>query len=123
MSDEVDVLRSQLRALVARLIAICPGDSWGDYARAWLDGALMAGRFVDSFTHLPATPLDFVRDAQAGTNVAVRADKQVVYERARAFEDAAWAVAMLEHGDLVQAHTLMLSAARRAGLEIGGGTP
>lgn len=67
-----DTLRQALRAMIARLVEISGSESWNQYASAWLDGSLAAGLFPDSFTQRQATPLDFVRDGQAGATAANR---------------------------------------------------
>ncbi len=110
-----DALRQALRAMIARLVEISDSESWNQYARAWLDGSLAAGRFPDSFTHCPATPLDFVRDGQAGATAAARS-RPAYYEFARGLEDAAWAVEFLELGKVAKAQCFMVSAANRTGV-------
>lgn len=108
-------LREPLRALIAQLVSVSGSESWNEYARAWLDGSLAAGRFIDSFTRLPATPLDFVRDAQAGATSAARS-RPARYEFARGLEDAAWAVEFFELGKVAKAQGFMASATRRCGV-------
>ena len=115
-----DPIRLAVRRLVARLVEISGSDSWNEYARAWLDGSMAAGALIDSFTHRPATTLDFVRDAQAGATSATRNGKAALYEFARGLEDAAWAVDFLELGKVDKSRGFLLAAARRTGLSIEG---
>jgi hypothetical protein len=110
-----DALRRSLREMIGRLVEISGSESWNQYARAWLDGSMAAGLFVDTFTHRPATSLDFVRDAQAGATAAARS-RSAQYEFARGLEDAAWAVDFLELGKAAKAQGFMASAARRTGV-------
>lgn len=100
-------LRSRVRSMVEYCAARATDDLWLAYARAWLDGSLMAGRHIDYITGHPATPRIFVTDCLVASCHAAKSvkgrDDEMIYERARLLEDVAWAVRFLEEGEDVPA--------------------
>lgn len=120
MDVDCDQVRQALRILLQRLIDLRRDEQWASYARAWLDGSMMQGQFDDPVMSRKATPMDFVRDSQAGACAASGKKKPGNYEFARALEDAAWAVVFFESGELSKATKFMAQAGRGAGLAVEG---
>lgn len=119
-----DPVRLSVRDLILRLTAISGSAAWNEYAHAWLDDLMAAAVFVDPFTHRPATPLDWVRDSQAGATAVARGGRSAAaYAFARGLEDAAWSVEFLEIGKPEKARAFLLSAARHTGLSVDGVPP
>lgn len=123
MNVERDQVQAALRVLLQRLIALGRDEQWACYARAWLDGSMMRREFPDPVMSGMATPMDFVRDSQAGAGAAASKKTPGGYEFARALEDAAWAVHYFERGDLGRSMKFIKEAETGAGLPSEGGAP
>lgn len=105
-----------LRALLPRLIALRRDDDWVLYARAWLDGSMMRGEFIDPVTARPATPINFVHESCSGLGWKGYAKRPDLYERARSYEHVAWAVVFYEGGEYERALKFIAMAENSAGL-------
>lgn len=123
MNKERDQVMASLQSVLRRLIGLGRDEQWALYARAWLDGSMMRGRFPDPVMLRMATPMDFVRDSQAGAGAAAGKNKPGGYAFARALEDAAWAVVYFERGELARACKFIATAEAGAGLTPEGFAP